>query len=297
MKNSQKGFTLVEIILAIGLMGAGALLMMKFQQNQIRGQKSIENKAFITEFTGEFRAYLSKPGVCSETFKTSKLINGLKISGIKKIGGDYKYEVGKKLEGGSFKISSIEIENVGFSKLSEETTNLRAEANLKITFEKTNSESYGQKNIIKNIEMDLVTKNNYEVLDCAPLGALAIPFSLLNDNSNGSSNGQSSNNSSGTKGGGSGAVIGNLKALTNSQEKSDVGTTDNSAIEDSASNQTSPTEAFQEALLQASKKTGKTLSQDDINKAIKNSPELQEMMKSLQSMEEMTKTVDQNLED
>ncbi len=81
-------------------------------------------------------------------------------------------------------------------------------------------------------------------------------------------------------------VLGGLYLPLSSIEKvegSDIGLGDSSDLD----------KAFEENIKKASQKTGQDIDQSDIKKAIENSPELKEAMKSLKLIQEQTKAMEQ----
>ncbi|EQC47532.1 prepilin-type N-terminal cleavage/methylation domain-containing protein [Bacteriovorax sp. Seq25_V] len=179
-KLNNKGFSLAEIVIAMGLMGVAALGYMKFQQNQMKGQKTIQNRAFIDDFTYEFKGYLSRPGICNKSFEDTSMTNGTTIDGIKRPDGVYKYKVGEKLPGSSYMISSLVLEDVYIDKTETQIEIYRGEGSLKVTFEKLDKASYGGNTLTKNIELDFTVNRLDKMQECAPIGKLVLPTSMLN---------------------------------------------------------------------------------------------------------------------
>lgn len=238
---NRKGFSLLEVIIALGLMGVASIFMMKLRQSQNKSQKTTENSAFIYDTFSEIRAYLQKPGVCSISLDGKKIAKDLQIEVIKRHDGTEKYKVGQKLNGGSYKISKIWFDAVSSTPTQGPDSDMRGEAKLNFEFEKTNQESFGAAKIIKSMEIDFITNNTGDLKDCAALGALVIPKSIVTD-----------------------------KDVMN--------------------------EAFSNTIDNVSKMTGKKINQDQLNKAIKENPQLGEMMEMLKRVEESNLKAQKNLE-
>lgn len=241
---NKKGFSLVEIIVTMGLMGVAAMFMMKLRTSQSKSLKTTENQAFILSTFNEIRAYLQKPNVCKLSFGQNQIKQGLELSAILRQDGTLKYKVSQKLSGGSYIISKIWLENVLSSPVDEEKTEFRGEAILNIKFTKTNEESFGGSSIIKNVELDFLTDKDSKVIDCAPLGYLAVPTASVPSSSN-----------------------------------SDATSAINKAV--AATNET----------------TGKGLTQEQINKVVKDNKELSEMMQMIKNVEEANKRAAKLLEE
>ena len=63
LKN-QSGFTLVEIMVAVGLLGGLAVAGMSLFKNQDKAQKNVEKNYEVTAITNEIRNVLSNPANC-----------------------------------------------------------------------------------------------------------------------------------------------------------------------------------------------------------------------------------------
>ncbi len=179
----NEGFSLAEIVIAMGLMGVAAVAYMKFQENQMRGQKTIQNRAFIDEFTYEFKGYLSRPGICNKSFDNVTMSDGASIDGIKRADGEYKYKVGEKLEGSSYMISALTLSNVYVDKTETQIEIYRGEGSLNVEFKKLDKASYGAKTLLKKIELDFTVNRIDKMQECAPIGKLVLPASMLNKES------------------------------------------------------------------------------------------------------------------
>lgn len=67
-KLNQDGFSLVQVMVAVGLMGGLALAMMKMTDNQIKSQKTMELKAEQGDLANIIRQTLNDKVACEATF-------------------------------------------------------------------------------------------------------------------------------------------------------------------------------------------------------------------------------------
>ncbi len=248
MKNKSTGFSLVEVMIAIALMGAAAVYFMKFQQNQMRSQKTVVNSAALSEYMTSVKGYLTKPGVCQKSFGELSLKEDEELEGIVRPDGELKYAVGDKLGSSSFKLESMSFKDIFIGEVPDGETTARAEAQLELVFKKSGKGSYGNKTIKKIFELDIQVNDSNVILDCAPLGHLSLPSSSSSSDS----------------------------------ESGELGSDELD-------------KAFDSSIQSAMKATGKKVDQQDINTAIKNNPQLQEAMKSMNNLKELNKKMEEAL--
>lgn len=75
VKHNQSGFTLLEIMIAVGLLGGLAVAGMTLFKNQNEAQKTVEANYEVTTVLSQMRTILADIGNCSATF-TGQPING-----------------------------------------------------------------------------------------------------------------------------------------------------------------------------------------------------------------------------
>lgn len=176
MKN-QNGISMLEVMVAISMMGAAAVYFMKFQSNQMRQQKSVQNQILITQYVNDFKNYFSKPGICGIALKDKVLDEGLKIEEVKRSSGQVKYKVGDRIVGSSYAIKEIRLSDVYFDEMKEGETSVRAEGLLVLVLNKVVNNAYGAKELRKSFEIDFSVDKDDKIIDCAPLGHLVLPNS------------------------------------------------------------------------------------------------------------------------
>jgi type II secretory pathway pseudopilin PulG len=106
---SQKGFSLISVIVAIGLMGLLSLLFSQMFQGMLTGQNTGRVLSALTTFHEELQADLSNKTACLNTFngKTIVASTSINITHIKDAANANVYSVGTSYGGGMFKITSM----------------------------------------------------------------------------------------------------------------------------------------------------------------------------------------------
>ena len=66
--NDQKGFSLLEVLVAVAIMGELSLVMLQMNQNQLKGQKTTELKGEISDIMNIIRQVLNNQEACDTTF-------------------------------------------------------------------------------------------------------------------------------------------------------------------------------------------------------------------------------------
>ncbi|MEH0862028.1 type II secretion system protein [Halobacteriovorax sp. DPLXC-1] len=265
---NENGFTLMEIVIAAGLLGFLALAFMKYQQNQIKSTKTNINKTELNNYFQGMKAYMGKPGTCKRTFeKLGRLENRLIVEKILRPDGEAKYSLEEKVAGTNYILSSMYISDLFVNKIEDRELH-RGEAVLNVELTRINNASYGAKKLNKSFEIDMYVDNENKISDCGVLGGLYLPLGP--------------------------SVISNTQATNESQDDSSsesVSSADDSSSE-SLSSKDDMDKVFQRSIQEASQKTGQQISQEDIKKAVQDSPELQKAMESLKVLQESNKKME-----
>jgi hypothetical protein len=111
LKMNNKGFSLVEIAVAGGLLGGLALLGASVSKNMIQGQKSAETKMEELEMRRQIISLLSDRTACTNTFSGSTI--GSEISSIKNVAAAVIFQTGSEYGNGSLKINSMTTTDTG----------------------------------------------------------------------------------------------------------------------------------------------------------------------------------------
>lgn len=110
LKNSS-GFTLVEIMVAMGLMGVITLGVMSQMKNMAQGQATSEMKVEELEMKRIILSTLSDRNACKTTFQSANI--GQSISKIQNSAGTAIYQVGNTYGNKTLKITDIKTEDTG----------------------------------------------------------------------------------------------------------------------------------------------------------------------------------------
>jgi prepilin-type N-terminal cleavage/methylation domain-containing protein len=76
----KKGFSLVEVMVAAGMLGLVSLGVMKLTENQSKSSKTFETKFEVTSIVAEIRTLLSNSDSCTSTFVTNPANGGAAYS-------------------------------------------------------------------------------------------------------------------------------------------------------------------------------------------------------------------------
>jgi prepilin-type N-terminal cleavage/methylation domain-containing protein len=77
--NDEKGFSLLEVLVAVAIMGGISLVMLQMNQNQLKGQKTTELKGEISDIMNIIRQVLNNQEACDTTFSQNDFQNNKKL--------------------------------------------------------------------------------------------------------------------------------------------------------------------------------------------------------------------------
>ncbi|WP_127716537.1 hypothetical protein [Halobacteriovorax sp. HLS] len=163
----EDGFSIVQVMIAAGMMGIVSLGMMKMMENQRKSTKSMKTSMEVDSFYNEAKTYFSKDGYCSKNFEGEVLKSGDKfeIMELIKPNGKTLYKVGEIYGNRTFKISKIDI--IDFEKETD-TSGI-----MKLQFSLTKmGDSYGAKSYKRILKLDTSLDENKKVVNCATFGSL-----------------------------------------------------------------------------------------------------------------------------
>jgi prepilin-type N-terminal cleavage/methylation domain-containing protein len=97
----NRGFSMVEVIISMGLLSGLAVMGMQFMKNQSEAQKTVEKKYETVTVLSSIRTLLSEPDNCTETFRGRPPNTFVPTKLQKKVssGFDEVYEIGTQLPG------------------------------------------------------------------------------------------------------------------------------------------------------------------------------------------------------
>ncbi|MBT3585213.1 MAG: prepilin-type N-terminal cleavage/methylation domain-containing protein [Halobacteriovoraceae bacterium] len=169
---NSKGFSLIEIMIAVGLMSVISLGVMHFMENQTKSANTMETKMEANSFLMEFQNYLTKAGVCSNSLKGLTLPSDeegeVEFDELKSPIGKTKYQTGKRFP------SNIILEKMTLSNFeAENTAGDMGSMELTLHFRKPKM-TYGNKIIKKKINIEVLKDDSGKILNCGPPGLMVL---------------------------------------------------------------------------------------------------------------------------
>lgn len=162
MRLKHSGFTLVEIMVAFALLGAGALGIAKLMQNNTENMSQIESKDDMRTAYLQLQSILSNPEACKNTLQSVDLSQAvapstINIDPIKNKDGNAVYSVGSKL--GRVTFDSFILKNY-------KASNHSAELVMTVKFKK------GQNEMTRSRVITLIVNENSNAVDsCSAQGS------------------------------------------------------------------------------------------------------------------------------
>ncbi len=172
-KLNNNGFSMVQIMMAAGMMGLLSLGMMKLMENQKLSAKSVRSTAAVQSFYLEAKAYLARPGYCAKNFEGVTLKDGVEfeLEDILKANGQPIYKKGQIYETGLIRLDSISTRNF------EKDTESKALMHLVFNLSKV-GKSYGAKKYVRIVKLSLDLDKEGKVLNCSTFGSSASGFAF-----------------------------------------------------------------------------------------------------------------------
>lgn len=164
---NRNGFSMVQVMMAAGMMGVLSLGMMKMMETQKKSAKSIKAGVEVQAFYSELRAYMGKSTYCIANFEGEVLKEGdqFDLEELVKPNGKILYKVGNKYGDRSFKIAKIEVTD--FEKDSDTSGIMK----LQFVLDKI-GKSYGAKSYTKILKIDVLLDDKGKLTSCATMGSL-----------------------------------------------------------------------------------------------------------------------------
>lgn len=167
--NNERGVSLTYVVIAAGIMGFLAVVMMKMQDNQVKAQNDMVARTEILGFMSKLNGYLSRSDYCEKTFAEKEISPGgqLTLDQIINPLGRVIYQTGEKYGNNAFTLDSISQHDFYY----DHEENLRGVLTLRVTMGK-NKNTVGARKIVKDLQVDLLFDENNEVIGCGNVGAL-----------------------------------------------------------------------------------------------------------------------------
>ena len=150
----MKGFSLLEMMIAMGIMSIMALNSMKMMKMMTSMNKRIEQEFTLQEVVHNIQYEVSSLDGCFNTFKNSSMNTSSIIDKIVKRNGDILYSKGDVVDH-KIKITDIKLTNI------QNLGSQIKDADLEIYFENI-GKSYGSKTKVKKIRMLFKGNHNLE---------------------------------------------------------------------------------------------------------------------------------------
>jgi prepilin-type N-terminal cleavage/methylation domain-containing protein len=168
---NKNGFSLLEIVVAMGLMSLGLVFLMRMQTNQAKNAATTKSNIELESLISDIRGIMTKGGYCEKTLKNLVLTNEgvLNLADIRNPKGEIRYSVGKKYGDNTILLKSMRVKN--FS--SHEAGGLDGVATLEITLEKPKM-TLGQKEVVRSIDISIYRDSDFKILGCESIAAAGI---------------------------------------------------------------------------------------------------------------------------
>jgi type II secretory pathway pseudopilin PulG len=143
---SQKGFSIVQVLIAAGMMGGLALVLTKLSENQMQVQKGATEATEINEITSRLQRYFLDSDACKNSLAGKTINNNSKIN-LSELKDRYNK---------SFIYSTSGKNQITPNLLVKKIEANRADNVIKVevTFEKVSKKGFGGKEIKKSFDLD-----------------------------------------------------------------------------------------------------------------------------------------------
>lgn len=178
MINSQKGFSLIEIIIVFGLMGALSVVFLNMTQSQSVMQKKAESDLELNSIVNTIAQNLLVQDACGYTLGSGTVImNDLNISSIKNRSGSVIFEKIQSYGGNVIKINSIKVAQLtlGTSTASGKYVDFK----LNIEFERISKILKGNKKITKSFPISAKLDSSDKLINCYSATEAAVDTSMI----------------------------------------------------------------------------------------------------------------------
>ncbi len=163
--DGKDGFSLAEVMVAAGLIGALSLVMMKLTENQAVTQKRAESSFEINTISNIISQNLLVTEACSATLGVgTAVVDNAVITNIRNRKGNVLFNTTNKYGNRQIKINAMTIDDVTIN--SGAGTNQYGELNLLIQFEKLSKVLSGNKLITKKFPVNVEVDSSGNLVKC-----------------------------------------------------------------------------------------------------------------------------------
>ncbi len=166
-KNSDGGFSLLEMTIVLGIMSVVALGYMKLSAQKSKEEKSARVGADARELMAEIKTMIARPGYCQATFKNQLLSPGkpVVLNEIRDPLDHAVYKVGDLFKRDQIKLTGLKLEKFRFDH-AEQKTGL---GTLKLELEKQ-ADVFGAKHLSHELALTFNFDSANNIDECGPLG-------------------------------------------------------------------------------------------------------------------------------
>ncbi|MCP4912085.1 MAG: hypothetical protein GY909_03110 [Oligoflexia bacterium] len=171
---SEEGFSLVQVMVSMGIAGMLMLALMKMQQQQSMQQRKAEVDIEINNFQSTFNGLIGRAGYCDKNFLDKSFSEEtFEFEEFLKPNGSVKYKVGDKYGNGKFKIVSMMLKDFEFDDEPPEDGEQIGGSGLAILAVKLErlGKMFGTKTITKEFDVSLYLDENNVIKGCGSTAA------------------------------------------------------------------------------------------------------------------------------
>ncbi len=150
----SKGFSLVEMVVVLGLMGIASMGVLQITANMTKSTKTSEIGLEINSMVNSITQNLLNSSACTNTFKDAGvIIDNLEISDIKNRTGQPLFDKLAKYGNNRLKISGLKVNSVTMKAPDPGVSKKYGEFRLQIQMEKLGTGYHGTKIVTKNVPL------------------------------------------------------------------------------------------------------------------------------------------------
>lgn len=163
--NQDKGFSLVQVMIAAGLMSMLSLFMLKMQENQRMSQNKIEMDGEISSFMNKLNGFFHRGDYCEKNIVGKNVQDGvgepIELEKFIAPNGKVIFEKGGLYGNRTFELASITKDNFFYDSEDRHSGNLTLMVKLK-----KHKKSFGAKIIAKKIDLMVYLNDNGKITAC-----------------------------------------------------------------------------------------------------------------------------------
>ncbi|MBC7429306.1 MAG: type II secretion system protein [Bacteriovorax sp.] len=165
---NRRGFSLLEIIIAMGLATGLLIFIMKMQTEQAKNAKTAIVNKEVETFFNDFRAVVDRAGYCNKSFENVTFTDNSRqtIDTIKNPRGDVRYAVGETYGSNTVKLNAITLRDFK----PDDKDGFEGIATLEVSLERI-GKIYGGKNVTKTMEVSVSRDKVHKIISCGPLSS------------------------------------------------------------------------------------------------------------------------------